>query len=175
MDDLSVQVFNAATSFMLAAALQAAGVPGPFLAIWVGSFTSVLPFSPNVKDVFDIVPLILFNSTYTTVGTPTIPLAAVNSINFTALSVPAPTVNLDTFIVRRFLDKPALEAALLRKQQSQLSNLVADKARAAWGVVEKDSAKFSTPSIASITTTLNTLPIGAAELILLAVSVRTIR
>ena len=174
MDDLSVQVFNAATSFMLAAALQAAGVPGPFLAIWVGSFTSVLPFSPNVKAVFDVVPLILFNSTYTTVGTPTIPLAAVNSINFTALSVPAPTVNLDTFIVRRFLDKPALEAALLRKQQSQLSELVADKARAAWGVVEKDSA-FTTPSIASITTTLKAVPIGAAELILLAVSVRTFR
>lgn len=174
MDDLSVQVFNAATSFMLAAALQAAGVPGPFLAIWVGNFMSVQPFSPHVKDVFDIVPLILFNSTYTTVGTPTIPLAAVNSINFTALSVPAPTVNLDTFIVRRFLDKPALEAALLRKQQSQLSELVADKARAAWGVVEKDSV-FSTSSIASITTTLKALPIGAAELILLAVSVRTIR
>ena len=36
MDDLSVQVFNAATSFMLAAALQAAGLPAAdaWSALW---------------------------------------------------------------------------------------------------------------------------------------------
>ncbi|KAI5887456.1 uncharacterized protein SCHCODRAFT_02066065 [Schizophyllum commune H4-8] len=168
MDDIGVQVVNVVGSFMLAAALQAAGVPAPFLTLVIGSYQVVPSITYTTQQLGDVAVLSILNSTYTTTATPTIPLAAVNTTNFTALAqkLPASSINLDFFIIERFFDKSALETAILRKQQSRLSKLVAQEARAAWSVVED-----STSTVPSTPAALQALPIGAAELILLVISV----